>query len=204
MSFAVRRRQNLRRSLRYSGALLGIACLVLALTVGPLHAGWWDTPLPAAIGSAIAALLIFAVAVNAPLEAIAYVALYTDRQLSLALPPRGFGRALYRQSGRLDALAREAGLPPLSDFGSPDPLDTHTAPTWHEPAAALPTVTHLLAHGSSMAPHLRYLSAALQSAQEQGARFYFLVLTWAGGTNARVEALRRGDLSVLATKAAPR
>jgi hypothetical protein len=37
----------------------------------------------------------------------------------------------------------------------------------------------------------------LSEASGRGARFYFLVKTLAGGTNARVEALRRGDLSVL-------
>jgi hypothetical protein len=45
--------------------------------------------------------------------------------------------------------------------------------------------------------HLQYLRAVLQTANERGAKFYFLVLTLAGGTNARVEALRHGDLSVL-------
>jgi hypothetical protein len=40
--------------------------------------------------------------------------------------------------------------------------------------------------------HLEYLRAALRAASEKGARFYFLVKTWAGGTNARVEALRHG------------
>jgi hypothetical protein len=57
--FALRRREKLRSSLRY--------------------AGWWDAALPAAIGSAIAALILVAVMVNTPLEAFAYVALYLDR-----------------------------------------------------------------------------------------------------------------------------
>jgi hypothetical protein len=49
--------------------------------------------------------------------------------------------------------------------------------------------------------HLEYLHAVLQAASKKGAKFYFLVLTWAGGTNARVEALRHGDLSVLGDSA---
>jgi hypothetical protein len=143
--------------------------------------------------------LLFAVIVNTPLEAIAYVALYLDRDpYSLPLPPRGFGRALYRESRRLDAMAREAGLTPLSEFESADPLDTHQLPVWHAPEAALVSVERLLARADPASQHhLEHLRVALQAASEKGARFYFLVLTWAGGTNPRVEALRHGDLSVL-------
>ena len=199
--FALRRRQKLMASLRYSGWLLLISGLLLACTVGPLYLGWWDAALPAAIGSAIAALLVFAVVVNTPLEAIAYVGLYFDRERDkLPYPAFGFGRALYRESGRLDAMAREAGLTPLSDFESPDPLDTHELPVWHPPEAALPTVEHLLARLDPAIPlhrHLEYLQDALRAAGEKGAKFYFLVLTWGGGTNARVEALRHGDFSVM-------
>jgi len=199
MNFVQRRRRNLWSSLRYSGLLLLIAGLLLACTVAPMLRGWWDTAIPAALGSAIAALLVFAVAVNAPLEAVAYVTLYFDRD-PYAMPrsPRGFGRALYRESGRLDAIARAAGLTPLSEFESADPLETREAPVWHAPEAALPTVEHLLAHADpKLQPHLEYLRAVLQAAAAKGAKFYFLVLTLAGGTNARVEALRHGDLSVI-------
>jgi hypothetical protein len=93
----------------------------------------------------------------------------------------------------------------LSEFESADPLDTHELPVWHSPEAALPTVERLLARADpALQPHLEHLRVALQAASEKGAKFYFLVLTWAGGTNARVEALRHGDLSVLddGTKAA--
>lgn len=198
--FALRRRQKFMASLRYSGWLVLISGLLLACTVGPLYLGWWDTALPAAFGSAIAALLLFAVIVNTPLEAFVYVGLYLDRDpYSLPRPPSGFGRALYHESARLDAIAREAGLPPLSEFESPDPLDTHELPVWHPPEAALPTVEHLLARLDPAIPlyrHLAYLRAALRAAGEKGARFYLLVLTLGGGTNARVEALRHGDFSV--------
>ena len=188
-------------SLRYSGWLLLISGLLLACTVGPLYLGWWDTALPTAIGSAIAALLLFAVVVNTPLELLAGVRLYFDRDhYQLPHPAFGFGRALYRESGRLDAMAREAGLTPLSDFESPDPLDTREVPVWHSPEAALPTVVHLLARLDPAIPlyrHLESLRDALRAAGEKSAKFYFLVLTWGGGTNARVEALRQGDMSVL-------
>jgi hypothetical protein len=196
-----RRRENLRSSLRHAGWLVLISVLLLACTVGPHYLGWWDTALPAAIGSAIAALILFAVIVNTPLEAIAYVAVYIDRDpYSLPLPPRGFGRALYRESGRLDAMASEAGLTPLSEFESADPLATHELPVWHAPDAALPTVELLFSRVDPALPlhrHLEYLRDALRTAREKSARFYFLVKTWAGGNNARVEALRHGDLSVL-------
>lgn len=185
--FAERHRRKLWAGLRYSGLLLLIAGLLLACTVLPMLRGWWDTAVPAAIASAIAALLLFAVAVNTPLEFIPYVALYFDRELGVGPVPRGFGRALYRETA-------------LSEFESPDPLDTHRAPAWHAPEAALPAVEHLLASVDPALPlhrHLEYLRDVLRAASEKGARFYFLVLTWAGGTNARVEALRHGDLSVL-------
>lgn len=198
--FALRHRQKLMASLRYSGWLLLISGLLLACTVGPFYLGWWDTAVPAGIASAIAALLLFAVVVNTPLEAIAYVGLYFDREPDrLSFRSLGFGRALYRESGRLDAMARDAGLTPLSDFESPDPLDTRQVPTWHLPEAALPTVDHLLARLDPALPvhrHLNWLQAALRSASERGAKFYLVVLSWGGGTNARVEALRRGDFSV--------
>ncbi len=199
--FALRHRQKWMASLRYSGWLLLVSALLLACTVAPIFLGWWDTALPAAIGSAIAALLVFAVIVNTPLEAIAFVNLYFDRERD-KLPHLKFGslRALYRESGRLDAMALEAGLTPLSDFESPDPLDTHELPLWHPPEAALPTVEHLLARldpGTALHRHLVSLRDALRAAGEKGAKFYLLVLTWGGGTNARVEALRHGDLSVL-------
>ncbi len=199
--FALRHRQRFMASLRYSGLLLLISGLLLACTVGPLYLGWWDTALPAAIASAIAALLLFAVVVNTPLEAIAYVGLYFDRDhYKLPRPPFSFGRALYRESGRLDAMAREAGLTPLSDFESRDPLDTRQLPAWHPPEAALLTIEHLLARLDPALPvhrHLKHLQVALRAASEKGVRFYFVVLSWGGGTNARVEALRCGDFSVL-------
>ena len=200
MSFAASRRRKLLSSLRHSAMLLAIGALLLAETVLPLHLGWWDSALPAAVGTAIAVLLAFAVVVNTPLEAVAYVNLYVDLYPyhGPRPQPRGFNRALYRESGRLDAIARVAGLIPLSDFESPDPLETREAPRWHSPAAALATVEYLLTQADpALRPHLEYLRAWLQAARDQGAQFYFLVLTLAGGTNARVEALRRGDLSVV-------
>ena len=63
-----------------------------------------------------------------------------------------------------------------------------------------PTVEHLLARLYPAIPlhrHLEYLRDALRVAGEKGAKFYFMALTWGGVTNARVEALRQGDMSVL-------
>lgn len=199
--YAQRHREKWKASLRYSGWLLLVSALLIVTAVGPLYLGWWDTALPAAIGSAIAVLLLFAVVVNVPLEAFTFVRLIFDGDVDpLPCTTHRFARALYRESGRLDAMASEAGLAPLSDFESPDPLDTRKLPVWHSADAALPTVEHLLARvdpGIPMHGHIECLRDALRRAQQRGARFYFLVATWAGGTNARVEALRRGDLSVL-------
>ena len=195
--FAQRHRQKWRASLRYGGRLLLISVLLVAVTVAPLYLGWWESALPAAFGSAIAALLLFAVVVNVPLEAFAFVRLIFDREVDpLPCTTHSFGRALYGESGRFDAMAGDAGLPLFSDFESPDPLDTRELPVWHAPDSALPTIQHLLAQldpGIPLHRHIECLRDALLEAQQKGARFYFLVATWAGGTNARVEALRRGD-----------
>ena len=128
MKFRERRHQNLRAALRWSATLLSIAAVLLAGTVAPLVLGWWDVAWPAGIGTAIAALLLFAAAVNTPLEAVAYVAIYTDREPgAFPKPPPGFGRALYRQEA-------------LSLFESADPLQTKEPPVWHDPRDALPIV----------------------------------------------------------------
>jgi hypothetical protein len=202
--FSRRHRANVRASLRRSGTLLLLAGLLVAGTAGPFFLGVWDTAVPGGIGIAIAALLVVAVVVSTPLELVASVALYFDRDHNrLPRPGGGFGRALYRASDRLDALALDAGLTPLSDFESDDPLASHEAPTWHPPQAALATVVHLLARVDPAEPlhrHLTSLRDALQAAEDTGARFYFLVKSWGGATNARVEALRQGDSSVLAER----
>jgi len=183
---------------RYSGWLLLFGVLVLVCTVGPTLLLWWDTVVPAAIGTAIFAVMMFSVITMLPLELIPYVGLYFDRRLDdLPFPEFRFGRELYRESGHLDTMARDAGLPPLSEFESPDVLDTREAPIWHRPEAALPTVEHLLAGvDSRLAVHrdLRHVHAALRSAKEKGASFYLLLLTWSGVTNAEIEARRSGNV----------
>ena len=183
MNFSQRRRQNLWAALRWCVTLVSAAVALLAATVIPMLVGWWDTALPAAIATAIAALALFAVLVSAPLEAVAYVALYTDRPV--AAPPRGFGRAIFR-------------IEALSQFESADPLQTKQPPVWHEARDALQVVERLLKEADAkQRPHLLYLRSALEAS---GGKFYFMVKTWAGGTNARVEALRRGDMSVIAPR----
>jgi hypothetical protein len=196
--FALRHRQKVIGAIRYSGWLLLFTGLVLASTVVPTFLHWWDTVVPAAIGIAIVALVLFSILMMLPLEFIAYVELYFDQHLdALPFPGFGSGRKLYRESGRLDALARDAGLPPLSDFESPDVLDTREPPIWHRPEAALPTVEHLLAHvDPRLKVHrdLRHVHAALRSANEKGVSFYLLLKTLSGVTNAEIEARRRGEV----------
>ncbi len=170
-------------ALRHSATLLLIAAALVACTVWPTLSGWWETVVPAALASAVAALLVLAVVVNTPLELVPYVALYFDRDVGAGPVPGGFGRALYREAA-------------LSQFESPDPLRTQQQPEWHAPEPALPVLERLLAERPSD-PNLAYLQAALGAAARAEAKFYFNVLSWGGGTNARVEALRRGDTSVL-------
>jgi len=185
-------------TLRHGGRLLLFGGAVLACTVGPTLLGWWDATLPAAIGAAFFAVVLVSVVVNLGLELIASVHAYFDRRLGDVEIPWPNGLALYCESARLDALAREAGLPLLSEFESADDLDTGSAPTWHPPELALPTVGHLIAHavpGTRLHRDLLMLHTALLSARAKNARFCLLVQSWGRGTNADIESHRRGSFS---------
>jgi hypothetical protein len=178
--------------------MLLAGALVFVCTVAPTWLLWWNTVVPAAIGTAILALILFGVVVRLPFESVAYVVLYFERELAgVPYPGLRFGRLLYRQSGRLDAMARRAGFAPLSEFESPDVLETGQPPVWHRPADALPTVEHLLGlvdPGTALHRELQHLRTALRAGRDADARFYFLVLTWGDMTNAEIQARRRGEL----------
>ncbi|MBI3917890.1 MAG: hypothetical protein HY322_12885 [Betaproteobacteria bacterium] len=142
--------------------------------------------------------MLVSVLVNLGLDLIASVNAYFDRRLGDVAIPWPNGLALYRQSGRLDALAREAGLPLLFEFESSDDLDTGSALTWHPPELALPTVGHLIAHatpGTRLHHELLTLRTALLSARAKNARFCLLVQSWGRGANAENESRRRGSFS---------
>jgi hypothetical protein len=128
--FALRQREKRIRALRYAARLLLISVIVLVCTVVPTLLHWWDTVVPAAIGTAIVALLLFGILVSLPLEFVfCYIWLYFDGEPNrIPHPGPRFGRALYRESARLDEWAREAGLPPLTDFESPDVTETGEPP----------------------------------------------------------------------------
>jgi len=194
---ALRHRRKLIVSICGCGKLLLFGIFVLAVTAGPTYLLGWNNLFFAGIGAAIFVLVWFTVVLMLPLEFIAYVGIYFDQTLvGIPFPGFSFGRGLYRESGRLDEMARKAGLRPLSEFESPDVVDTGEPPNWHHPESALPTVEHLLTQtDSSGAVHrdLRHVQAALRLANEKGARFYLLLLTWSGFTNAEFEALRRGE-----------
>lgn len=195
-----RHRQLIWSTLRWSAQLLGVAATMLAVSLGLLFHGYEDAALAAAVSTAIAAVVGFAVLVNLPLSLVAELWIYFSPESdNLLRPAASFGRVMYRESARLDALAEQAGLTPLSAFESADPLDSRQRPRWHLPAAALSTVDYLLtavAETDPVRPHLAYLQRALIEAERQGARFYLLLTTWAGGTNGRVEAYRREDPSM--------
>ena len=185
-------------TLRHGGWLLLFGGVVFACTVGPMLLGWWDTALPAAIGAAFFAVVLVSVVVNLGLELIASVHAYFDRRLGDVAIPWPNGVALYAESTRLDALARGAGLPLLSEFESSDDLDSGTAPTWHPPELALPTVGHLIAHaapGTRVHRELLTLRTALLSARAKNARFCLLVQSWGRGASAEIESHRRGSFS---------
>ena len=196
--YTQRHRARFKSTLRHGGRFLLFGGIVLACTAGPTLLGWWDTALPAAIGAAFFAVVLVSVLVNLGLELIASVHAYFDRRLGDVEIPWTSGRALYSESSRLDALAREAGLPLLSEFESPDDLDTGIAPAWHLPDLALPTVGHLLAHtapGTRLHRDLLTLRTALLSARAKNARFCLLVQSWGRGANADTESRCCGRFS---------
>ena len=182
--FVARHGASVRSALRYAATLLLIAAALVACTVWPTLRGWWETVVPAALASAIAALLVFAVVVNTPLEA----SFPSSRCTSIATSAPGRCRAALAAPSTARRRCRSSSRP--------TPLRTLQSPEWHAPEAALPVLERLLAERPSD-PSLAYLQAALRAAVLAEAKFYFNVLSWGGGTNARVEALRRGDTSVL-------
>lgn len=185
-------------TLRQGGGLLLLGSLMLIGTAGPTSLGWWESALPAAIGAAFFAVVLVSVVVNLALEFAASVHAYFDRRLGDVEMPWPNGLALYWQSGRLDVLARGAGLPLLSDFESADDLDTGVPPAWHPPDLALPTIGHLLAHstpGSRLHRELVTLRNALLSARAKNARFCLLLQSWGRGTNAEKESHRHGSFA---------
>ena len=200
--FARRRREKFSRSLRFAGGALIVCVLIFCATVLPVLMQWWDNAFPAAIGSAFVALLLVSAVVMLPLDFITFIWPYFECDPDrIPHPGARFGRALYRESGQLDDWAREAGLALLSDFDSPDVTDSGKpqawpAPRWHDTQPLLATVEYLLTRvepGSAVQGDLQKLGEALRAAQAQGARCYLLVLTWGGGTNSMVEAIRRGE-----------
>lgn len=201
-AFARRKRENIQRALRFYARALVLGFVVLACSVTPLVLGWWETAVPAAIGTAFLAFILILLVGNLPMEYRAYVWAYFDCDPELIPHPGAkFGRALFGESARLDAWAREAGLRPISDFDSPDVMvegrPAHwPMPQWHESQPLLQTVDHLLTRviaGSVLHGELQQLQSMLRAACEHGARCYLLVLSLGGGTNATVEAIRRGE-----------
>jgi hypothetical protein len=199
--FARRRREFVQRAWRFYRVMFGIGAIILAVTVAPLVLGWWQAVWPAAIGTAIFAFMLIHFVGVMPMQYRAYVWPYFEGPPMEPLPTARFGRALYRFSGVLDEWAREAGLRPITDFESPDVMMAggpaqRPAPQWHDAPDILQTVDHLTARareGSPLHGDLAELQQLLRAAQAAGKRGYLLVMTLGDGTNATVEAIRRGE-----------
>lgn len=200
--FARRRRESVRDARRYYAGMLVLGLVILAATVAPTVWGWWQTAVPAAIGTAIFIFVLITIVGSLPMHSRAYVWPYFDCDPGrIPHPGERFGRALFRFSGVLDGWAREAGLSPITDFESPDVMSLGKmphwpTPQWHDAAALKRTVDHLVTRareGSPLHAELVALQATLDAACAAGARCYLLVATLGGGTNARVEAIRRGE-----------
>jgi hypothetical protein len=198
------RKAKYRRTLRGHGKTIGGFTLLLLLMILATEYGLWHSPWPAAIGTGLLAFAVINAAGAFTVAGRAYVALVVEGPPE-GLPPVGekFGRALFRFSGRLDDWAREAGLRPLADFESPDvmtgergPKGEWPQPQWHDSAALLATVEHLLTRVRPDVPlheELMELAARLRVAAARGSRCYLFIETLANGTNAQVDAIRRGE-----------
>ncbi|MBM3345437.1 MAG: hypothetical protein FJY55_02885 [Betaproteobacteria bacterium] len=195
--FARRRRELVRRAWRFYRGLFGVGAVILAATVGPLLLGWWQAVWPAAIGTAIFAFMLIHFVGVMPMQYRAYAWPYFEGAPLEPPPSARFGRALFRSSAVLDDWAREAGLQPITDFESPDVVSAAgSAPQWYAAQSMLRTVDHLTARareGSPLHGDLEELQRLLRAAQAAGKRCYLLVMTLGDGTNATVEAIRRGQ-----------
>lgn len=114
------------------------------------------------------------------------------------------GQSLARHVARLDAIAEELGLAPLSSFGWNDDMEGEPL-AWHEASTGLATITPLLAHleaesesGPFLWPDLpetiadlRRLAHALARAEAQGIPFSLLLLH-STATNAQEWEIRKG------------
>lgn len=123
---------------------------------------------------------------------------YFDRRLGVAETGTfGSGEEVAKQCRRLDAVAMEKGVAPLSAYGYADDVKGETL-VWHDPRAGLETISALLAALRSdgpdgkLAEELGRIRAALQVAAEQGAKFC-LILRSFDGTNAREHEMRKGS-----------
>ena len=203
-SFERSRKAKYRRTLRGHGkAVAGFAVVLVLMILATAH-GLWNSPWPAAIATGLLAFAVINAAGAFTVAGRAYVALVVEGAPD-GLPPVGekFGRALFRFSGRLDDWAREAGLKPLADFESPDvmmgergPKGEWPQPQWHDSAVLLATVEHLLTRVRPDIPlheDLTELAGRLRAAVARGSRCYLFIETLANGTNAQVEAIRRGE-----------
>ena len=108
---ARRRRESVRDARRYYAGMFVLGLVILAATVAPTVWGWWQTAVPAAIGTAIFIFVLITIVGSLPMHSRAYVWPYFDCDPGrIPHPGERFGRALFRFSGVLDGWAREAGV----------------------------------------------------------------------------------------------
>jgi hypothetical protein len=186
-----------RRQWRYAAAMIVLAGLMAYFAFFGLLAAYHETELFwRAFKGAVGAFAAWGSWHFASSIFIASIVPYFDRTVGVT-GTFAQGAAVARNCRRLDELAAEQGIAPLSSFGFADDLRGEPV-TWHEPRAGIEAISRLLSEidaggaDTVLARELEAIRGALETTAGKGAKFA-LILRSGDGTNAREHALRAGS-----------
>lgn len=188
-------RRRFEAALRWQFGCLTLALLLAAAAIVPMILLGVDRVLMARIA---VVLLILALVIQAPgiLDLLqARVLPFFEREVG-GTDTWLAGKHLLWASRRLDEIAEQMGVPPLSAFASGDPLIQGEAGTLYDARAGLASAEELLAAametglGAKVEADLEKLRDALRLAAEQGIRFSLHVRE--GRSASGAEMARRG------------
>jgi hypothetical protein len=185
-----------RRQWRYAAAMLALAGMMGFFAFFALMGAWYEEEWPwkllkGAVGLG-AAWGMWSLATGIFTGSIVP---YFDRRVGVT-GTFAQGQVVARNCRRLDRLAVDSGVSPVSAFGYADDLRGDTL-AWHDPRSGLETVSALIkaldpgGADGKLVEELSNIRDALQIAVEKGAKFCF-ILRSGDGTNAQEHMLRKG------------
>ena len=196
--FYERHRQHVLRLIRKSALYAVISGTLAVLFVLACFFGK-GTVVEAGVGVAVFLWIVFGISIGLPRGLRARLVPYFEQHLGDA-ETWNRGKGLLENSRRLDDLAVELGVPPLSEFASGDDLVPGEKLVWFEPQAALETVEKLLQSDAAkdfspdLTADLSSLRDALTSVSEKGVRFNLLLREGSSASGAEIER-RKGHFS---------